>query len=504
MSHGPSLPEAPARMTARQVTRQPVHINNSRLIPRLLPELIHLRPWFQMVLDLLVILASAYACAFTLDGLREPQIWPIPSSYWVAVLLTLMMTPWVFHRFGLYRAQRSESIVPELVQLVSAWVTIAMLLSVVAVLTKTNILISRVWLASWGFSALGGMMLSRLLIASAYHRLATSGIDNRNIVVVGSGSLAKHVVAKIHRTPSAGLCVLGYFAAHEGEPAASLPIPYLGELDELATYLNSQAVRPDEIWFALPGRMTHRIEEFSDLITRSTYDFRIVPDTLDYALLNQKVKDIAGLPTVTLNKAPTDGINRFVKAVEDRVLACVILILVAPLMLVIALAVKLGSPGPVIFKQKRHGWNGHVITIYKFRTMQVHEEPGGQVTLATRNDPRVTRVGRFLRRTSLDEFPQFINVLQGRLSIVGPRAQPVSINDKFSTQIAGYVLRHKVKPGITGWAQVNGWRGDMSNLDAVRQRIEHDLFYIKNWSVWFDLAIILLTVVRGFNSPNAH
>ena len=220
--------------------------------------------------------------------------------------------------------------------------------------------------------------------------------------------------------------------------------------------------------------------------------------------MNRPMTQITDLSVVSLNVSPMRiGMNRVLKAIEDRLVALAIIVLTSPVMLIIWAAVRLTSPGPAIFKQVRHGWDGHPIKIYKFRTMRVHKEGNGEVTQASRNDRRVTKIGRILRRTSLDELPQFFNVLQGRMSVVGPRPHAVEHNRYFMDQIDDYMQRHKVKPGITGWAQVNGLRGETDALDKMKKRVQFDLYYIENWSLWFDIKITLLTIIRGFFHPNA-
>jgi putative colanic acid biosynthesis UDP-glucose lipid carrier transferase len=198
------------------------------------------------------------------------------------------------------------------------------------------------------------------------------------------------------------------------------------------------------------------------------------------------------------------GINRVIKALEDRILGLVILVLVSPFILAIAIAIKLTSKGPVFFKQMRHGWDGKPIKVYKFRTMVQHMAENGQVVQASRQDTRVTKIGAFLRQTSLDELPQFWNVLQGRMSIVGPRPHALQHNEQYKDQIDLYMLRHKVKPGITGWAQIHGWRGETDTLDKMKKRVEYDLYYIENWSLWLDIKIIFLTLFNGFIHKNAY
>jgi putative colanic acid biosynthesis UDP-glucose lipid carrier transferase len=234
--------------------------------------------------------------------------------------------------------------------------------------------------------------------------------------------------------------------------------------------------------------------------TASVY---FVPDVFTFSLLTAGFTDLRGIPLVSLWETPFFGLNGWVKRLEDLVLASLILLLISPLMLFIALRVKLSSPGPVIFKQRRYGLDGHEIIVYKFRTMKVCED-GPAIPQATKDDQRVTRLGRFLRSTSLDELPQFFNVLMGTMSIVGPRPHAVAHNEYYRRLIPGYMLRHKVRPGLTGWAQINGWRGETETLDKMEKRVEFDLDYLRHWSLGFDLKIIWLTIWRGMMGSQAY
>jgi len=220
-------------------------------------------------------------------------------------------------------------------------------------------------------------------------------------------------------------------------------------------------------------------------------------------LMQTRFDYIGNLPVVAMNESPFVGVDGVVKNVSDFMLAVLIIILLSPLMACIALAVKITSPGPVIFKQRRYGLNGEEITVYKFRSMTVTED-GAKIEQAKQNDQRFTKIGGFLRRTSLDELPQFFNVLQGRMSIVGPRPHAVAHNELYRKLIKGYMLRHKAKPGITGWAQVNGWRGETEVLEKMKARIEHDLYYLKHWSIWLDLWIIFKTAWIVLRKDNAY
>jgi putative colanic acid biosynthesis UDP-glucose lipid carrier transferase len=221
-------------------------------------------------------------------------------------------------------------------------------------------------------------------------------------------------------------------------------------------------------------------------------------------LLNQEVVDLLGVPAINLAASPVGEARALPKLVFDRLFAFAALVALAPLMLVIALAVKLSSPGPIFFRQRRLGADGKAFEIYKFRTMKVHAESSGRVTQATRRDPRVTRVGRFLRRTSLDELPQFINVLKGEMSVVGPRPHALEHDDLYKDLVNGYMFRYRIKPGITGWAQIHGFRGETDRIEKMSGRVKLDLYYIQNWTFWFDIKIVALTFWKGFAGSNAY
>ena len=237
-------------------------------------------------------------------------------------------------------------------------------------------------------------------------------------------------------------------------------------------------------------------------LSDTTASVYVIPDVFMFELLHARSESINGLPSISIFDSPMDGAWSMVKRIEDIVLSSVILTMIALPLMLIAMAIKLTSPGPVLFRQRRYGLDGRPIMVWKFRSMSVQEN-GAVVTQATRNDSRITPLGAFLRRTSLDELPQFFNVLRGDMSIVGPRPHAVAHNEQYRKQVSGYMLRHKVKPGITGWAQINGWRGETDTLDKMQKRVEFDLQYIEHWSVWLDMKIILLTLFKGFVNKNA-
>ena len=265
----------------------------------------------------------------------------------------------------------------------------------------------------------------------------------------------------------------------------------------------SKAGEIDHVYITLPLSAEKRISSLIQQLADSTVSVNIVPDFFTFNLIQSKWSNVQGIPVVSVFDTPFNAFDGITKRIEDLLLCMIILPIIAVPMVVIALAVKFTSPGPVIFKQQRYGVKGEKIEVWKFRSMTVCEN-GDQIKQATQNDSRVTPLGAFLRRTSLDELPQFLNVLQGTMSVVGPRPHAIAHNEFYRKQIQGYMLRHKVKPGITGQAQVNGCRGETDTLDKMEARIHHDLEYLKQWSLWLDIKIVLLTVYNGFVDKQAY
>jgi putative colanic acid biosynthesis UDP-glucose lipid carrier transferase len=300
-----------------------------------------------------------------------------------------------------------------------------------------------------------------------------------------------------------GFNFVGYFddRALNRERKSGGDVSCLGSFQELVE--QARAGKIDFIYITLPMRAEQRIAKLLSELSDTTASVYFIPNFFVFDLLNGKLVDIDGVPALSLHETPFCGINGWVKRIEDVIVGSGILTLIAIPMLVIAMGVKLTSPGPVLFKQRRYGLNGEVVEVWKFRSMTICEN-GDRIRQAAKNDTRVTPFGAFLRRTSLDELPQFFNVLQGSMSIVGPRPHAVAHNELYRKKIQGYMLRHKVKPGITGWAQINGWRGETDCLEKMEMRIKHDLYYIRNWSLWLDFKIIFTTAFKGFVGKNAY
>lgn len=438
-----------------------------------------------MALDALIIWGCGWGAYWWYFGTAAHE--DIPALYELAVLAGSLILL-VFSR-SIYRSWRVNELGVMLRSVAWGWLGAVGGILVWLFLTKSTSELSRVWFVGWALGTLAVLCLQRLAVYGGLHWLRRKGYNFKTVVLVGVGPTSEHVQQALAQSAWSGLRVL-----------ATLPP------EALAPFMAAQqGQRPvDEVWLCLPVGDKAGIFATLDALRHSTANIRLVPDLFALKLINHGVSEVVGIPMLDLSASPITGEVRLIKAAQDMVLGALILLLISPLMLVIALAIKLTSPGPVFYKQLRHGWNGEEIWVYKFRSMVVHYEAGFQVTQASRNDARITPLGAFLRRTSLDELPQFINVLQGRMSIVGPRPHAMAHNEHYKELVPGYMLRHKVKPGITGWAQVNGFRGETDTLDKMEKRVEYDLHYIENLSLWLDLKIIVATVFKGFVHKNAY
>jgi putative colanic acid biosynthesis UDP-glucose lipid carrier transferase len=384
-----------------------------------------------------------------------------------------------------------------------AWLVIVAILTMLGYVTKTSIHFSRKVLLSWMVTVPVALVVLRLQVYWGLRWLRQQGRNTRTVVIAGAGDLGRRLAKNVVETPWLGMRLLGFFddriteVVHLDHQA----YPVLGTLDDMIEFVQNQQVVM--VYLALPLRAEDRLREVAESLQDTTASVYYVPDVFIFSLLSSSLTDLRGIPLIALWETPFFGVNGWLKRAEDLVLASLILILVSPLLVFIALGVKLSSPGPIIFKQRRYGLDGHEIMVYKFRTMKVCED-GHDIFQATKNDSRVTPFGRFLRRTSLDELPQFFNVLRGSMSIVGPRPHAVAHNEYYRRLIPGYMLRHKVRPGLTGWAQINGWRGETETLEKMEKRVEYDLDYLRRWSLWFDLKIIIITIFRSFRDSHAY
>ena len=324
------------------------------------------------------------------------------------------------------------------------------------------------------------------------------------VAIVGGTKLGVELEKIFREEEAMGIEFIGYFDDRKQGREGGFQFDYtklLGNSNDLVQLAKEGAV--DAVYITLPLRAEIRIDGIIGRLSDSTVSVHYVPDLFVFDLLSASIDNIKGIPVISILDTPFYGVDGAVKRMFDVAFSAVILLFIAVPLLLIALAVKFTSPGPILFKQRRYGFRGEQIIVWKFRSMTVGED-GVQVVQAKRNDPRVTRLGSLLRRTSLDELPQFFNVLQGRMSVVGPRPHAVAHNEFYRGQVKGYMLRHKVKPGITGLAQINGYRGETDTIEKMEGRIQQDLNYIRNWSLWLDIKIVLLTIFKGFTSTKAY
>ncbi|CAI0905813.1 undecaprenyl-phosphate glucose phosphotransferase [Serratia quinivorans] len=350
----------------------------------------------------------------------------------------------------------------------------------------------------WYLTVAFGLIAGRYLIRKILGVLRKLGYNTRNVVIVGSLPVGIRLAESLSEAHWMGFNVLGIY---NDEPVNSQTVPFKGDIEQLIRDAKKGGI--DRIYIAMPMEQELEIKEIIVTLTDTTCSVMLIPDLFTFDLLQSRTEEINGVSVIPLFDSPMSGVNAIIKQIEDFTLALFIILFISPILLIIACLIKLTSPGPVIFKQKRYGIDGKAIDVWKFRSMSVMEN-GEQVVQATKGDSRITSLGAFLRRTSLDELPQFFNVLKGDMSIVGPRPHAIAHNEQYRKLIRGYMLRHKMKPGITGWAQINGWRGETDTLDKMEKRVEFDLEYIRNWSVWFDLRIIFLTVFKGFVHKAAY
>lgn len=442
----------------------------------------------QMV-DLLVVAVSGVLAGEMY--LAPDQI--LTRSYLQLLAVALLLAVIVFNKFGFYSAWRNSSLASELRTVGLGWATMMVALTLFFFLTKSGAEFSRIWAMLWFGLGLAGLVVVRLVLRQFLRWLRRKGYNQRKILLIGRDPLMADLTGRLSRAPWMGLSVVAQQVLHSEVDVDAVAL--IAKINELGI---------DQVWIALPLKDEPLVQLVIGALSLSPVEIRYVPDLFGFRLFSHSVSEVAGLPVINLSSTPMEGFNRLVKELEDRVLALLILLLISPLLLVVAIGVKLSSPGPMFFRQRRNGWGGKPIHVLKFRSMVVHQEAAGTVTQASKEDARITPFGAFLRRTSLDELPQFWNVLTGEMSIVGPRPHAEAHNDQYKVLVDDYMLRHRVKPGITGWAQINGYRGETDTLDKMQKRVEYDLYYIEHWSLWLDLKIIFLTICRGFRDPNAY
>lgn len=451
----------------------------------------------QQITDLFIVAGSLHLITI-ITGTH----WDIKHS--ITALISTLLFFLFARQNNIYNSWRGQPLPGELGKLLKAWISTLAILLVLGFAYKVTDHFSRKVIAAWVIICPALLLALRVIVRTSLRQLRAKGRNTRLIVIAGAGPLGVNLAKNIMATPWMGIRIAGFYddKLEAGSiPDEALGLPVIGSLTKLS--FDARCTEYDEVYVALPMRAEKRMKELVRDLANTPIQVQYVPDIFTFNLINSRIKDIGGIPVIGVYDSPLDSIGHITKRAEDILVSTLILLLISIPMILISIAVKLSSPGPIFFKQRRYGLYGEEIFVWKFRSMTVCED-GAQVTQASKNDQRITRIGKILRQTSLDELPQFINVLQGSMSIVGPRPHAVAHNELYRDEIEGYMQRHLVKPGITGWAQINGWRGETDTLEKMEKRVEHDLHYIRNWSLWLDIKIIALTIFKGFIHKNAY
>jgi putative colanic acid biosynthesis UDP-glucose lipid carrier transferase len=424
------------------------------------------------------------------------------NSYVIAGLCAVILFGVIGRFTEIYTSWSGRPLREEAIRVFITWILTFLSLIFITFMTKTSEEYSRIVLVFWSISTPLFIILARLGLRKIFSHFRQIGLNNRTVAIVGITENGLRFAQDLENRPEYGYHVAGFYGEASKEDLDVLGVyQHLGDFNDLIE--SARKGEWDQIYFALPVEAKTKMMKLLEALSDSATPIRLLPDYFTTNLLQSKFMEIANTPVLCIYDSPFSADHAFLKRVEDILISSIILTLISPIMLAIALVVKFTSKGPVIFKQARYGLKGEKIKVWKFRSMTVCED-GDKVTQASKNDVRFTPVGKFLRKTSLDELPQFINVIQGHMSIVGPRPHAVAHNEEYRSRISGYMLRHLVKPGITGWAQINGWRGETNTIYKMEKRVEFDLEYMREWTLWLDFKIIYLTIFRGFFDKNAY
>ena len=437
--------------------------------------------------------------------------WMPAGKYPLYLVIVAFFTLNIFTWLSAYRAWRGQSLYKEISYVTFGWILVILGVSTLTFLTKTGEDYSRLWVG-WTYAYGYFSLISYRFLLHLYLRHNRSlGINSKQVIIIGAGDLGKRACDALLKQTWAGLLPVAFFDDDQhihGQTHKGVKVE--GYIDDVALYIESHRSGQgehgdsiDQVWIALPLSSIKRIEELQHLLLDTATNVYLVPDLFGFNLHSYSVDEVAGIPVMNMSATPINGSSRLVKRLGDLLAAFIGLVLLSPLLLIVSVLIKLESPGPVFFKQRRYGLDGKEFLIWKFRSMTVTED-GDRVTQAQREDTRITNIGMWIRKLSIDELPQLINVVNGTMSLVGPRPHAVVHNEFYRKKVHGYMSRHIMKPGITGWAQVNGARGETKKIEDMEERIRYDLEYIRNWSIFLDIRIILMTFKTVINTENTY
>ncbi len=451
--------------------------------------------FFYRMVDIIVIQLTLLTAIFIYNVTYNQQ-------YLIVSLVGTVAFIFIAESFRLYRSWRSGYFKEIVFYTFLSWGVAAVLVLIYLFFTKTGETFSRVTIAIWLALTFILFIGWRYAFALFLEKIRLKGYNTRNIAIIGLTENGQRLAQQILEHPETGYRLTAIYDDRNKERISKSYHRYLdGNVEEGVA--KAKANKFDAVYIALPVTAQKRIKDILYLLGDTTANVQLVPDLFIYSLMKASMSHVGEIQTVSVYDNPMQGAAAALKRVEDIFLSLTILTLIAVPLIVIATIIKCTSRGPILFKQDRYGLDGKKIKVWKFRSMTVADN-GDKVVQATKNDVRITPFGAFLRKTSLDELPQFFNALKGDMSVVGPRPHAVAHNEEYRKQVDYYMLRHKVKPGITGWAQVNGWRGETDTIDKMEMRIQFDLEYIRNWSLWLDCKIVFFTIFRAFNDKNAY
>lgn len=492
----PGLRQSPSGHTS-QVARLRIANKLGLISPRILGGLIRVCD-----IALIVGLGIGIHFAYVTDAPSEPSL-----PYLTSVVATALLFTLILQSFKLYSIQALGDIVRQASRLCLGWTMAFIILIGVAFFTKISAEFSRVWLALWYAAGITSLISLRALLAMRIRSWRANGRFERRALIVGGGAAGEKLIRELEVRDTSDIHICGVFDDRSDDRISPLVAGYpkLGNIDALVAF--ARQTRIDLLIIALPLTAENRLLQILQKLWILPVDIRLAAHTQRLAFLPRTYSFLGNVPVIDIGDKPIDGRDLVIKWVFDKSVALLALVIFSPIMALVALAIKLNSKGPALFRQQRYGFNNELIEVIKFRSMYIDQADSKADRLVTKDDPRVTTVGRFIRRTSLDELPQLINVLRGDLSIVGPRPhalQAKAANRLYEQVVDGYFARHKVKPGITGWAQVKGWRGETDTTEKIQKRVECDLYYIENWSAFLDAYILFCTPFAVLNTDHAY
>jgi Undecaprenyl-phosphate glucose phosphotransferase len=454
--------------------------------------------------EAVMILLVAVACAWRYPGF---QITGVFKVYAIMASLMAIVMPFFLEVAGLYKLEALLSPLKFMTKIVSVWLILFAAFAIAILFLQFGVNVSRVWVVTWATSGFFFFVAFRYVIAISLRQLNQSGQFNRRAVIVGGGENAAKVIAALQGSPESGINLIGMFDDREDKRGTDelRGLHKLGNVEDLIEFV--RATRIDTLLITLPVTAEERLMQILNRLWVLPVDIRLSAYGQRIRYRPRAYSYLGNVPCLDVFDRPLGDWGPVLKAIMDKIIAFIATILLSPLLLAAAIAVKLESKGPIIFKQKRYGFNNELIEVYKFRSMFTDMADADATKLVSKGDPRVTKVGRFMRKTSLDELPQLFNVLNGDLSLVGPRPHATKAKageDLYEHVVDGYFARHKVKPGMTGWAQINGWRGETDTAEKIERRVEHDLYYIENWSLSFDIYILARTPFSLINTEAAY